>query len=81
LGISRQAVYKSAEARNGQLLMWIFGREGKPLREYDQVYIDFGWDAGAEDAYQWQGSDPADLIGSAVGRYQRSRRKSGEEKD
>jgi hypothetical protein len=79
LRISRQAVHQSVEAANGRLLMWVYGREGKALREYEEVYIDFGWDSGPEDAYQWQGSEPEDLVGGAIERYRRAARGDDEE--
>jgi hypothetical protein len=69
LGISRQAVQESAPRPGGRLLEWAFAHER--ARRIGELYIDFGLrrppyrNPRPEDAHEWHGSDPADLLADA----------------
>jgi hypothetical protein len=71
LGISRQAVEKSAARPRGQILVWAFDAPGVG-RRYRPFYVDFGPRAGQLDVTAWQRhrDDPAAIIRETLGASQ-----------
>src|SRR5437870_812903 len=68
LGVTRQAIDKSAGRVGGQLLVWAFTPTEGP-RRYRPLYVDFGPREGQFDPDAWQAhrDDPAVLIAQASG--------------
>jgi hypothetical protein len=71
LGISRQAVEKSAARPRGQILVWAFDALGG-RRRYRPFYVDFGPRTGQLDSAVWQRhrDDLAGIIREALGASQ-----------
>ena len=71
LGISRQAVEKSAGRPRGQILIWAF-HAPSDRRRYRPFYVDFGPRGGQLDAAAWQRywDDPPAIVREALRRSQ-----------
>lgn len=77
-GIKRQTVETSGKYAGSRFLLWAFATPRTRLRNVHEVYVDAGRRPGAEDIFQWQGNDPAELLEEARRRYAELLRDEGE---